>query len=102
MSRAPSLRRPWSDRWCVLTNVRLWHLASFRTHVSNSHYWMHRGHRSAPTLNGSVANDPKRTWLPKRGVMSERWDLVKLSQIDRQIRLLVYCREMAGQIGRRT
>jgi hypothetical protein len=41
--------------------VRFWPLASIRTHALNGRYWRYSGHWSALALNGSVANDPKRT-----------------------------------------
>ena len=40
---------------------RYWHLASFRCAAKFVRYWSNSGQRSAPVLNGPVANDPKQT-----------------------------------------
>jgi hypothetical protein len=44
------------------THGTFWHFASIRTDAVSGRYRRHSGHCSVLALNGSVANDPKRTW----------------------------------------
>jgi hypothetical protein len=38
-----------------------WHIAAFAAPQHSGRYWSNSGQMSARALNGSVANDPKRT-----------------------------------------
>ena len=42
-------------------DVAYWHLTTIPSVFVFGRYWSNSGHRAALTLDGSVANDPKRT-----------------------------------------
>src|SRR5450759_1659512 len=46
----------------VIVNVCFWHIAAFAATQHFVAYWSNNGQRSGLALNGSAANDPKRTF----------------------------------------
>jgi hypothetical protein len=46
-------------------NVCNWPFATFQTQAPNGRSWNNSRQTSYQSLNGSVANDPSRTWLPR-------------------------------------